>query len=256
MFIRIGCLVLNYGINKMFLSSDIIAKVIGIVPQILCTASVLSYFTSTTTKFNVEELYGKIKDSDEYKQFMDDNKDKSGQEVTEIFIKNTMYQIFDEYATIILDDKDLNDIFELEKLSDEDKLKVFTAKSLIKITELSGEHFPSDNEGAQELILSLSDELINLVGNDIHSGYEYYHRLIDVITCTIMEKYNILDVLNMDNEDNIHDKCTSMIDEFNNVINYKSKYENTHKRKREDDDNKKDDEDKGSNKGSNKKPKK
>ncbi len=221
---------------------------IRILFNVLCQSSVLAYFANTTTRFSVNTLYNRLSVSPEFIQFINTNADKDGKTITRNFIKNMIYKTFDEssYAKFIVDNQELDKVFQNENLSQDDKIKVFLGRTLIKIIGDEDNELANDND-FRTFLNGAVNQFLDQLGDcsSINSSRDFYHHIVDLYTSHLMDNYyKEIDLLKLgDSEiediEPIYDSCASMIDSFNNTISYSSKYSGK-KRKRDDNDDKRD----------------
>jgi len=191
----------------------------------------LCMFSHMTTKFNVNELFDMVTQSEEFIEFMENNKDKTGKEVCQEFVKNSLYSYFDDKVDMIVNDEELQNIFKNKNLSKDDQFKAFIGKSILKFT-IGDEGIP-DNQ--RDLFKKFVQQFIKMAieikgDNEINSPADFYHLAIEDATKDIVkENHKRLDVLRLGDADcgeieGIYDSCIGMIDRFNTILSNGSKH--------------------------------
>ena len=204
--------------------------------------SALCMFSHMTTKFNVNELFDSITQSEEFMDFIENNKDKTGKQVCTEFIKNSIYSFLDTLVDDFLHDPDLQNIFYDNSMSRDEQFKAFIGKTMLKFLT-GGEELPDSisTESFKKLVQQFMKIAIEIKGDiEITSPVEFYHVIVNKATEDLVEKYHDrLDVLKLGNidcqdEEQLYDSCIGMIDRFNTILNRKSIH-TVQKRPRSDD---------------------
>jgi hypothetical protein len=212
-------------------------------------AAMLSMFTNMTTRYNVNELFDNISQSEEFIKFVETNKDKTGKDIFKEFVNIQLYQLLDDQVTVIINDKKLNDIFENKSLTSDDQFEIFVGKAVVKFIESNN----NDNDMVkqlkknQEFRAFVKDIIVfsKLMTKDtvIDSPNDFYHNVVKYISDIITDLfYNSIDILELngvecDNIDPIYESCISMIHKFNTLLNSKSQHIGSKRRRDDNNDN-------------------
>jgi len=210
----------------------------------ISTSSALSLFTDMSSRFSINELMDRVTQSEEFMTFIEQNKDKSGKQVTKKFIKNSIYSFLDDGIDEFVNDKELNDVFGNESLSDDDKFKVFVGKMVVKFFTSGGTGMTPQSLGEipqfGNALNDIMDTCLKIKGDrTVVSPRHFYHMAVSYAANMIMEMYyRNIDALKMNSEEidsiePIYDATIRMIDTFNNRLNYKSPHAGIKRRRSE-----------------------
>ncbi len=214
------------------------SKVAPIFGRLVSQATVLAFFTNLTSRFDVNDIIGRMTQSPEFLEFVENNKHKSGKDICKEFVIIALYSHFDDYASKIIEDQHIQTIFNDDSLSDTEKFHAFMGKLFMQF--LAG----GPNKNASPMLQKMMKvpefkemvkdaiKLGDLVrrNNIVESPEHFYHLAIDFASDHIIDTYfKDVDILRLNgmeckNQEPIYDATVEMIDRFNSLLNHTPRY--------------------------------
>lgn len=187
--------------------------------------SILTFFSIKNINLNIHKIYENVAKSQEYLNFIENNKNSDPKDIVKKFIKNIIYKLLDDKISVYVNDIELNNIFADNNLDKKQKIKLFIMKIIKK------NDFVVNSAGSKEFIIEftnfMTDVLIQITENkNINSISDIYFVIIDYFADTLIDLfYQDINVLNCNENRDINsvtNQFIKLIGNFNDDIDYKS----------------------------------
>jgi len=191
-----------------------------------------SIFSFLASGLNAFDIFTQIHNDPHFVQLVQNIQNNDYDDLLHTYIKNTITSTFDDYMAEVFKNDEMIAVFTNNELSKLEQSKLFLGRAILHIYDKYESVLSKFVIFPKEMLVIMVVETLNDIENidEIQNPQDVYCLIVDYYTQYIVDLFdkNITPILqkhlDSDNKKIVFDKVSIVIDNFNQILEYESKY--------------------------------